>query len=88
MKILATIKENDKGFGEKDHALQRKDIVKLYNYQYVFLFLLNNIFKEWGRIDYQDISSLEGAIIEAWACDIPYNREWRTIMNLYEWDTQ
>lgn len=40
------------------------------------------------KIDYEDIISLEGATIEASSCDIPYGREWRTLMDLYKWAIQ
>jgi len=58
--------------------------MKLYNDHYEFLFFLANIFKEWGKIDYEYIASPEVTIIEASSCDMPYDREWRTIMDLHE----
>jgi len=48
--------------------------MKLYNDHYEFLFLIKNIFKEWGKIDYEYITSMEGSIIEACSCDMPYDR--------------
>lgn len=88
MTILVEIKEIHKGFEEKDHSLQGKNIMKLYNDHYDFLFFLKNIFKEWGKFDYGDITSLEGTIIEACSCGMPYDREWRTFMDLCEWTIQ
>jgi len=59
--------------------------MKLYNDHYELLFLIKNIFNGWGKVDYEYIASMEGSIIEASSCDMPYGREWRTIMDLHEW---
>lgn len=47
--------------------------------------MLKNIFKEWGRVCYDAITNLEGTILDAWPCDIPYVKEWKTLMDLYKW---
>ena len=65
LKLLVAIKEREKGFEEKDCTLQGKEIVKLYNDHSKFMFLFKNIFKELGRIDYEENTSLEETIIEA-----------------------
>jgi len=88
MKILVEIKESHEGVEEKDHTHKGKSIMKLYNDHYEFLFFLKNIFKGWGKTDYEYITSLEGTIIEDCSCDMPYDREWWTLMDLHEWVNQ
>lgn len=88
MRLLAKTKEVHRFIKVEIRSQWGIKIMNLYNNHYDVLFFPKNIFMEWRKIYYGDITNLKGTIIEAWSCDIPYDREWRTLMDLNKWAPQ
>ena len=65
MKSLIVCKEHQKGFGEGDCALKGTKIVNFYDEYFEFVFILKSLFKEQGKVDYETVTTLEEAILDA-----------------------
>lgn len=52
------------------------------------MFILNNLFKEQGKVDHDEIINLDGSIVDEQVCGVPFSKECKGLMYLYKLATQ